>query len=434
MNASRLGNSWKFLLIVVLVMSYASSFWVRVKAAQGDHKLVYTKAVNTVSGWGQISDDLPEEVWTLDVPGKDVVSIIVQRNNNVPTGTKASTLVPEVEIQAPDGKAIASTSFDPDTAEKAMISELQFPAVGTYRVIVRRYQGKDGKTEGAYSIAVNLIGAGADRVDPVITKDKITFEHEGTSLLPNGDYYQALGEIRNDRWQVVYFLDPGPSTKLIIHNGTRIRFQVQRISDTLMPTLALIKVDFDDFQKTLKLPVNISPVAVAETQPDGTTAWLDYTVTEDGVYAILVARQGAEKGRTFGRFGVTLEPIIAATTPRFDWKEHQEYQLLKSGDSQTGSIRGIDWWARYQVTLTKGQPVSITVNRTRDNLIPAIYVLDTKGTELAHSEHDTSFAASTIEQFVPPADGDYYILVTRSGLQAGLTEGVFTISLATVSK
>src|SRR5579859_400980 len=113
-------------------------------ATQGDHTLTYDQPAT-----GTLSDANPENHWTLNAPGRDVLSIHVIRGNSPgdTTGT-GGNLIPEVAVQAPGGQIIAQAAHNSETFDQAVIDQVELPAAGAYSVVVSRFQGKSGKTTG----------------------------------------------------------------------------------------------------------------------------------------------------------------------------------------------------------------------------------------------------------------------------------------------
>lgn len=80
----------------------------------------------------------------------------------------------------------------------------------------------------------------------------------------------------------------------------------------------------------------------------------------------------------------------------------------------------------FQFPAFANNSVSVTMQRTGGNLDTLLGILDQNGNVLVRDE-STDPAKSVIANFTIPADGCYYIFASREDVDAGTTEGTFSI-------
>ena len=92
---------------------------------------------------GEITNAAWLQAWTFQGQAGQRVSAVVTRTDG--------TLVPAVQIQDINGQQLRSAGPD-NTADRAALAAFALPAGAQYRVVVLRDGGRDGLTEGAYSL------------------------------------------------------------------------------------------------------------------------------------------------------------------------------------------------------------------------------------------------------------------------------------------
>lgn len=370
-------------IVIVLTLAFMPFALSSERAVAQDTKTVdYDKLVS-----GQISDTNLTDTWTLTAPGKDVLSIIVDRQDG--------TLVPKVELRDSQNQVLASADHDA-TAAHAMIASLQLPAAGTYTIVVSRYKAKDGKTNGTYNLQVPLLGAGPDRPD----------------MYPVGQTITDLNGIRsgvltNKVWGVVYGFATLPQSHVLI--------TVTRTDGNLLPTLSLETAQGVVIQR-------------APTSPDGTAATMDVIAPSADYLYIRIARTDNEKGLTTGAYKLVVKTLGRSV----NLKDVNSYggQYARVGEPNHCLIEASNWFNAYAIRVpTQETSFMISVKRTKGTFIPALKLLTENGDELVSVDHDDTFAAATISEFDPPTPGTYLIIVLREGGALGATEGEYELDV-----
>jgi hypothetical protein len=100
---------------------------------------------------------------------------------------------------------------------------------------------------------------------------------------------------------------------------------------------------------------------------------------------------------------------------------------VKLGADRTGTLTNARWQDVWAVTLPTTDPVTISVNRTGGTLVPNLRLLDANQREVASAQADETFATSTISSFVPPAPGQYLVVVFRLDRTNGSTTGDYKL-------
>lgn len=332
---------------------------------------------------GLITDQTPEDSWTLTAPGKDLIAISVERT--------AGTLVPEVELRDDKAKHLAQLAHDA-TGASAHLTAVQLPSAGSYTLVVGRYNGKRGKTSGQYSLKVSLLGAGADRSD-------LNLSYPVEFLV--GRTYP--GQLSNEKWVVIYeFGVPAKDHVLVT---------VRRTQGTLMPSVAVL----DDAGALL---------GQADTTPDGTNAQVDVTLPQPGPYRIKVSRHDGQAGATTGSYTVTTS--LLGRGPDAEGLSIIDGPITFNVP-RSGTLINAKWQDTWMIHADNAVTVTLAVQRVDGTLIPNLDLLDSHRNALASAKADDTFAAAAIQNFQLPGSGDYLVVVSRADGSAGATTGSYQL-------
>src|SRR5258708_15715358 len=113
---------------------------------------------------GQITDNVFQQQWLLLPNSKDRITISVERTGD--------TFVPEIELHDAQDNVLVRADHD-STFARAAIVNFTLPAAGRYTVVASRFDGKAGKTYGAYKLVVSLLGAGLDGLNMTVAEGQL---------------------------------------------------------------------------------------------------------------------------------------------------------------------------------------------------------------------------------------------------------------------
>ncbi len=202
----------------------------------------------------------------------------------------------------------------------------------------------------------------------------------------------------------------------------RIAVSVTRAGGTLVPTVQII---------------DASGALLASAAHDDSAqaaSLAAFTLPGPGSYQIVVGRERGAAGRTAGTYqlSVTLRGAGEDTPGLFD--DYAGFDMPAIGAevvSGGGSISNQRWVSVWAIRVMSSDRMRVTVQRSSDDLIPALTLIGPDGREMQRSEADASGAAAQIE-LTFPAPGDYRVRVQRRDGADGLTTGSFTIRVATL--
>lgn len=100
---------------------------------------------------------------------------------------------------------------------------------------------------------------------------------------------------------------------------------------------------------------------------------------------------------------------------------------LLNNEPVTGGINVVDFISTYQFSAYEGDVVTITMQRIGGDLDTLLGLVDSGGNILARDESDDP-ALSTLNRVTIGADGCYFVYAAREGIDAGTTEGTYTLT------
>ncbi|RMG69786.1 MAG: hypothetical protein D6711_18880 [Chloroflexi bacterium] len=307
----------------------------------------------TVSG--QINDDTPRNRYYFDALRCDFISIRVI--------TTQGTLDPVISVIDSDNNLL-HWQDDYNGSGNAVIETLGMPATGRYYIIVSRFGYELGQTSGEYQITIDRIGNGSDPNCAMRYGDTVFYT------------------ITNDAPFAVY--------SFRARQGDIINIEMRRRSGDLDAYLELLNAD------------GIVMDANDDVLGQGTknAAIQSFVIPQDGIYYIYATRYGFEAGTTTGNFSLVLQEAAnsglgnspLAAIP-ISTNAIQEGTLNPQLNAQ---------YYRFQaskddlitITLTPlGGNGDITLALTNDSLQPIV-------------------TSNTIENFLIPTDGEYYLVIS----------------------
>ncbi len=340
---------------------------------------------------GQITDSGPTEAWTLEVAGRDRISVVVQRTDG--------TLVPSVQIEDATDKVIASAEHDA-TAQSATIEVIALPAAGQYRIVVGRDSGASGKTTGVYQLTLTLLGAGEDTPG--------LFDERGRFDMPaiGSEFLSGDGTITGERWVSTW--------KIRVVSRDYMQLVVQRTSDDLIPTMKLIGPDGKELQHS-------------EADATGMTTRMEVIYPAPGDYLFEVQRKDGADGLTTGNFRIRVTTLGLGA-------DNEGFQVitgvLQWDRPRQGQLTNRRWQDLWVIEVDRPATLSISAKRLDGSLIPEVALLDANRVELTRARADDTYASATVSAFEITKPGRYYVAVTRRDQVTGATTGRYELVAA----
>lgn len=147
-----------------------------------------------------------------------------------------------------------------------------------------------------------------------------------------------------------------------------------------------------------------------------------FQIIEDNFYFVIVTRFGYSLGSTQGTFALQLERVGVLS---------EAGVFLSYGDSIVGDVSGRNPYASYIFEAERGDIINVTMQRISGNLDSRLIVKDATGQTVAENDDRQGGLDAAVENLLILDPGQYQILATRFGEEAGNTEGSFVLSLDT---
>ncbi len=147
-----------------------------------------------------------------------------------------------------------------------------------------------------------------------------------------------------------------------------------------------------------------------------------FQITADDFYFVIVTRFGHALGSTQGTFALQLERVGVLS---------EAGVFLNYGDSIVGDVSGQNSYVSYIFEAERGDIINIGMQRISGNLDSRLIVKDANGQIVAENDDWQGGLDAAVENLLILEPGEYQILATRFGEEAGDTEGSFVLSLDT---
>lgn len=223
----------------------------------------------------------------------------------------------------------------------------------------------------------------------------------GTPTLAYGQ--TVTGKITNDAFRLVYTF-PG-------RQGDIIDAVLTRTDGTLDPTLILLGDQNDLIARDDDSGPGYSAIIQSQRLP------------REGVYFLIATRFGQERGMTVGGFTLTLSWIGITG---------EAGASLQYGDNVVGEITDAQPQQIYAFRAVRGDIVSMALKRISGNLDPYLILADPQGTAMLVGDDDPQ-SPGTLDAAIRDVrirkTGNYILVATRFGREAGSTVGGFTLTL-----
>lgn len=195
-----------------------------------------------------------------------------------------------------------------------------------------------------------------------------------------------------------------------VFNGT--------INDSILATVDF-ENDVDTFQPRITL-LNLNQRVLAEFIGAKDRASIVTKLPRSGPYLIQVGVSGTETGGAF-----TLElrrsSLDIGKLNVVDVKYNESYK------SQISDETPLEY---YRFSGKVGELVTVSMQADEEMALdPYLILLDSNLNELAFNDTAGSTINARITQYTLPENSDYYIIASRAGLENGVSEGSYTLSL-----
>jgi hypothetical protein len=249
---------------------------------------------------------------------------------------------------------------------------LRIPRNGRYTVVVARFGYAYGTTAGGYELVIQRVG--------------VSFE-SGSALR----YGDTVVNTISDEQPVVYY-------SFQAERGDLITLTMRHDSGDLDPLLRLVDANRQILAENDDLPNS------TDSQING------YLVQTTGAYLIVATRYGEAAGQTAGDFILTLQRSAESG----DGVSPQVAIPLQASRPLEGEITATRTRLYYSFQARRDDIITLRMSRINGNLDSYLALTNAGLNELAANDDVADGNQNAqITEFRIPADGTYYVLVTR---------------------
>lgn len=271
--------------------------------------------------------------------------------------------------------------------------EYTIPTAGYYAVLATRFEGEDGTTTGNYRLTfTSPNGSAPSQTSELLPADL---------LLPGETVQGQLTDVMGAFY--TFYAGGGDAISLGFD-----------AAGSLQDEALLVLMDAE-----------LNELAVAQ---DGE---LGYDILEDGLYIILVTRQGGPIGTAKGFYELTLLGVDAAVIERMGVELEPVIEpgsTLPYGTVVAGTITDAQPVVRYYFVGQTGDRITARLNALEATLDPMVILLDPDGNELIRDDDSGGDLNAQIVSYVLTAEGEYTLLVTRPGAERGTSRGAYELT------
>jgi hypothetical protein len=298
-----------------------------------------------------------------------------------------------------------------DTSTNAQIQDFTAPLDGTYTVTATRFFQETGLSNGTFRLSVT-----AGDASPIPAATEIPAVPAAANALTRGA--TVTGTIDNATYEQAYTVE--------LTAGEAVTFTMIRLDGDLDPLLVLFGPDGSEADRNDDALETVGELAL-NSQIAG------FTPPVSGTYTLVATRYAQAEGLSGGTYQISMtgdQPVA----PPPDTTPPAASTTLSVGSVASGTINDTQFVADYTIALDAGQTITVTLERTGDNLDPLLYIFGPNGAELAvndDAETPVSDLAlnSQIVDFTAPESGTYTIRATRYAEAGGLSTGTFQLSV-----
>ncbi len=336
-----------------------------------------------------ISNMSPQVYYSFQAKQGDIIDVTMQRNSG--------SLDPYLQVVNRDAKVIAeSDDMSGSGSLDAGVKGLVISETGTYIIVATRYGEAAGTSSGRYILTV----AEADN-------SGLGNAFETAVTLKFND--SAEGEITRSNFQKYYAFEA--------KKDDLVSVQMNRISGSVDAFLAIADQ-------------NLQELVSDDDGGGGQNAKIDsFRIPADGKYYIIATRADRQTGTTTGKFKLAFQSLGNA----FDGVP-EGTQRISYGATITGRLDEITPEIQFAFFGTKGDAITISLNRGDGDLDPTLYLLNSSQTIIKQDDDSGGGQNARITRFVLPESGAYYLKATRfSGTDGNPnTQGSFILVLARI--
>lgn len=341
-------------------------------------------AGETVTGTIAPEHWLHRYTYTAEAP--DRIRVTVER--------AGGTIQPHVEILDSNG-SVLSTGYVSNTGDYATADRVDLPSAGEYTIVVSRYRGIDGGTNGDYTLSVDMMGSGEGSSNLAGVAGELVYDEPVT------------GEITPERWYQDWTLVADAAD----------RFSVTVVSDyaagNLQPEIVVLGGSGQE-------------VARGYTTNEGNVAVIQKRLLDSaGTYTVRVTRSQGQRGETSGAYNLLLTLDAAGEdSPLLEGATGE----IALGEQVAGEVTNARWADTWTIAATADQSVDIKVERTGGTLVPMIEIRDMNGQSLRTGYYEATRDRAVL-QYTFQTTGEYQIVILRDGEIYGETDGNYTLSV-----
>ncbi len=372
----RKARIWRVLLAGLLAALVSFPLPVEVNGQEG-YRIAYGDEVE-----GRITGDAHRQVYFFEARRGDVVAASMT--------SQSGNLDPTLFLVDNNGNLLAAAD-DRSGSLDSEIETVQIPEDGFYFLVATRFGQALGVTEGSFGLELQRIG--------VLSQAGV--------FLTYGD--SVVGAVSGETPVLRYVFEA--------RRGDIVTVNMQRISGSLDAYVAL------EDEK--------GQVIATNDDLDGTldAAITDLLVLNPGYYTIVASRFGQEAGDSQGSFVLTL-----STAPSSGQGLSPESALLlRYGEELTGTINRDSPSRYYTFGAARGDIVTISMDRTSNDLDPYLVLSDEMGIQLAADDDSGPSNNALIQSFIIPHNGLYFVEAARLDRERGVTTGNYAIRLQGVT-
>ena len=336
-----------------------------------------------------ISSMAPQVYYSFQANQGDIIDVTMQRNSG--------NLDPYLQVVNSSAHVIAeSDDMSGSGSLDAGVKNLVIQETGTYIIVATRYGEAAGTSSGRYILTI----AEADN-----SGLGNAFE-TAVNLNVNET---AEGEITDDKVQKYYTFEA--------RKDDLVGVQMNRVGGSIDAFLVIADQ-------------NLQELVSDDDGGGGQNAKIDnFRIPADGKYYIIATRADRAAGTTSGKYKLSFQSLGNA----FDGVP-EGTQRISYGTTITGRIDELTPDVQFAFFGTKGDAITISLNRGDGDLDPTLYLLDSNQTVIKQDDDSGGGQNARITRFVLLASGAYYIKAARfSGTDGNPnTQGSFVLVLARI--
>lgn len=351
------------ILVFISLLAWMTPLHAQDEQAQSPAPLIQYGAVIT----GRINDEQPRLVYELEGLRCDFVSVKIR--------TTSGDLDPVLLMIADDNQTVVARD-DSAGNQDIVFEPLAIPRTGRFELIVGRFGYELGLTSGTFEMVIERIGNGS----------------APNCAMRYGD--TVFYAITDEQPEVIYSFRG--------RQGDIISVSMQRRSG-----------DLDSYLKIANAFGVVLDSNDDRLGDDTKDAFIDtFIVPEDGVYFIFATRYGERAGNSTGNFSLVLREATYSglgNTPQSALNIN--YGMVVEGDlSDLQAVR------YYRFQAQQNDLITVDMSRLSGNLNVGLALTNASLQELInHTDSQTNSAnQAQIVDWLVPADGTYYLVVSRS--------------------